>query len=746
MDYTREFRKYITSHQTNLAIRVTFSVVLPPIIFYHFDVMPIGVAMSLGALCTSLTDTPGPPHHRKNGILASIAVNFLTAIIVGLTNFFPVVVGVEVLVFSFLLSLIAIYGNRASSIGVLGLLILILNIDTHRSHLATFENAICIGIGGVWYAFLSFLLNQIFPYRLAQQALGESIISAAQFLRVKANFYRKDYSFDDAYTQLMKMQVTVQEQQAQVRELLFKSRRIVNDSTPKSRVLLMMFVDEVDLFERVMTSQQNYQFLHEQFDDTGILEVFYTTIHAMADELEEIGVAVQSSMAKARNVQLDDMVALTEKQFFQLRNSHIHSEKLEGLISLRHILSSVKDLHDRIRRMQVYTQYDEQTSKEYSKHNKELDYTRFVGHQPVEWRLMVDNISFHSQAFRHSLRFSVAMLVGFIVSQFLPFGHGYWILLSVSVILKPLFSSTKQLYFKRLGGTIVGAALGGVVLYFITDGPTLIVLLILAMIVGYSMQKTNYFIFSTFITVYVLIAFHFLYGHDFRLVMLDRIADTFIGVLIAMIASFILLPSWSYETMINSMREMIAANKTYFTVVARAYAGKPPALNDYKVARKEAFVALANLSDNFQRVLTEPKSKQKNIEFLQQFVVSNHMFTSHTASLSYYSDSFGEEYQSPDFEAVIEDVGIHLDNALQILDPAVKSPAAEHALPVMQNWLVKERVQQMFRKRLEEIQAGDIETDFRKSFSALKTIVDQFEIIHTVAADIEKSLIRFERG
>jgi uncharacterized membrane protein YccC len=671
-----QMKKYLTSHQTSLAVRVTFSVVLPPIVFFYLHDMHVGAAVSIGALCTSLTDTPGPPHHRRNGFYASIALNCLTALLVGFTNAWHLALGVEIVLFSFLFAFIAVYGNRAGSVGILALLVLILNIDSQRSQVEVVENGLLIGLGGLWYAFLSLVLYRIFPYRLAQQAVGESIISVSRYFRIKARFYETADGFDDAYTALMKEQVVLQEQQDQVRELLFKTRRIVNDSTPKSRVLLMMFVDSVDLFEMVLSSQQDYSLLHEHFDGKGILTGMAELIYLMADELEAIGVAVQASEAYRKESQIPDRIHDLEKALDGLKNQQEYT-------SLRHILQSIRDIQERMRRLSIYTRYDELTGAGYK---GEIDYTRFITHQPIDFQVFVDNLTLRSQVFRHSLRLSLAMLVGYLVSRFLPWGHGYWILLSISVILKPLFGSTRKLYLERMVGTIVGAALGGLLLYFVTNGLVLMSIMILTMIAGYSMQRRNYLVYSTFLTIFVLIAFHFLYNHDFREIVRDRVVDTAIGSFIALLSGFIFIPSWSQETMVKNMREMVRANQRYFALVARSYTGRITALTDFKVARKEAFVALANLSDNFQRILGEPRSKQQNVPFMHQFVVSCQMFTAHTASLAYYNLTLQKEYALENFDGMANEINIRLDNARILLGDnlprTVLAPSA--ALPLLQ--------------------------------------------------------------
>jgi uncharacterized membrane protein YccC len=68
--------------------------------------------------------------------------------------------------------------------------------------------------------------------------------------------------------------------------------------------------------------------------------------------------------------------------------------------------------------------------------------------------------------------------------------------------------------------------------------------------------------------------------------------------------------------------------------VAEALTGKVVNVTDYKLARKEVYVSSANLSAAFQRMLSEPKSTQKNKTEIHQFVVLNHILFSNIATLA----------------------------------------------------------------------------------------------------------------
>src|SRR5690606_31045684 len=125
------------------------------------------------------------------------------------------------------------------------------------------QNALLVSGGGLFYLTISLLLYRLRPYKLIEKALGDSLLSMGDYLRARAAFYEADIDYDAKYKEVLEQQVLVHNKQSLVREMLFKTRDIVRESTHKSRILMMIFLDSVDLFERIMTSQQDYRQLHK---------------------------------------------------------------------------------------------------------------------------------------------------------------------------------------------------------------------------------------------------------------------------------------------------------------------------------------------------------------------------------------------------------------------------------------------------------------------------------------------------
>ena len=95
------------------------------------------------------------------------------------------------------------------------------------------------------------------------------------------------------------------------------------------------------------------------------------------------------------------------------------------------------------------------------------------------------------------------------------------------------------------------------------------------------------------------------------------------------------------------MKKSAKSNLKYFKAVMDFFKDENTAILDYKLKRKDAIIDLANLSDNFQRMISDPKNQQKKLENVHQFVTTSHLITAYIASFSQYSKS-AEEYPEID--------------------------------------------------------------------------------------------------
>ncbi len=181
----------------------------------------------------------------------------------------------------------------------------------------------------------------------------------------------------------------------------------------------------------------------------------------------------------------------------------------------------------------------------------------------------------------------------------------------------------------------------------------------------------------------------------------------------------------------------------YYRLISSTFTGTPFNKQEAVVERRKNWVSLANLSDTFNKMLSEPKSKQKNAAYLHQFVVANHMLASHIATLSYYADPLQPEYISAEYQPLITATIQALQQSLDTLEGKKNNDLVIKTDPA-QVRLLSQRINELVTKRQEELKQGQMETNTRKTLSEFKSITDQFYFIYKIAVDVEKLSLKMQ--
>src|SRR5690606_523201 len=75
---------------------------------------------------------------------------------------------------------------------------------------------------------------------------------------------------------------------------LFRSKRIIRDTTKIGRLLVLIFTDIIDLFEQSMATHYDYDAIRDQFGKTGMLQHFKRTILRISNELDRLAYQINS--------------------------------------------------------------------------------------------------------------------------------------------------------------------------------------------------------------------------------------------------------------------------------------------------------------------------------------------------------------------------------------------------------------------------------------------------------------------
>jgi uncharacterized membrane protein YccC len=600
---------------------------VPLLIIVHQGWLSTGIPFLFGALFVSLTDSAGPLHHRRNGMLVATALNTVTVFMTSVVYHHQELLIVEVAAFSFLFSLLGIYGARAGAVGTLALVMMLIHMSPIRQEHAIGINALLTLGGGLWYTTFSLLLNRLQPYRLVQQALGENLLLTAAYIRTRADFYTPSISVEKTNDRVLEQQVEVLKSQQQLRELLFRTRQFVGDASPRSRSAMMIFLESLELFEEALYSYQDYATMQsgtapELLAETRVLIV------RLADDLSKLGLSIQAGQAVKKMPRMDAEIDEHHERVTAAMETLAENERprLQGLHASG---QNIRRMYRRLRKIVQYSRMEAYDPNRFP--DQELEKPPPM--DPLSFSALRENFTLRSNHFRYAVRLTTALMTGYLVSALFELSHAYWVMLTVLTILKPVYNLTRARNIQRVVGTLLGIVVGSLVLFLTANTGVLIFLMIGCMVMAYSLLRVNYFGFVTFLTIYILITFHFLNPVEFNTLIGERMIDTAIGSVIAALASRFIFPVWQQYSIGPSMKKMMLANTTYFLSAWNLLRDPEAHRKAYNAARNDAIVAITNLSDNFQQMLAEP-GEIKNAAVVHQFVIANLTLTSRISAFS----------------------------------------------------------------------------------------------------------------
>lgn len=743
MNYPSELKKIITSQYVYSSIRITLATVVPCLALSYFGLLKEYFLFPLGTSFVALTDQPGPFIRRRNSLTFAIFCFVVVATIASLVKGIIPLVLLEIVAFGMFFSLIGVYGQRLAAVGSLALVVLAIFIDGHLTGANILKSLIIFAAGCIWFLLIFLIVTTIQPYKLAGQMIGENYLQLADFLRIKANYYQKNPDFSRLSSQVIAKQIEIKNLQEETRETVFKTRTLVNESTTISRLLMLMFLNSMDLHEKLMTSESDYKKLQESFENTEILVKIHDYLNILSEEIANIGIALQSSTRGRPIHNLDLEFSELNSHYFELRNRQLAPDNLENFMILRQIMMRISEITKEINEIYKVFSQNVKLAKSLS---TGLDLKKFMPkEEKINFKVLKSNISLTSSHFRHAIRITIALLLGYLVSllPFLVIGHTYWILITITAILKPAYSITKQRNLLRFYGTVAGAVIAYGILHFVHINAVLFAILLLSMIMCFSLLKGKYFWAVLFMTIYVFMAFNFLNPGNVNVIFKDRIIDTIIAGIIAFLVSYVVLPVWEHTQNLDLMKKSAESNLTYFHSVMSKFLNENFSIEDYKVKRKNAIISLANLSDNFQRMISDPKNQQKKLEVVHQFVATSHLITAYTASLSQYAKS-NEKYPEIDAESWSKKIESEMNQVSALLngEKITESLKMESRLEPedssIENLLLQRKTELLENEHFDTRDPNKI-----SRLTNLKSIQDVLELIYDVAKEQRKVIEKY---
>jgi uncharacterized membrane protein YccC len=216
------------------------------------------------------------------------------------------------------------------------------------------------------------------------------------------------------------------------------------------------------------------------------------------------------------------------------------------------------------------------------------------------------NVGTSTEAGRHALRLALVAGIGEIVAQASGLPHGYWIVLTILIVLRPDYASTIYRGVQRAGGTVIGGGLGLATALLLHAGTAVLVAAVgVTMTVAYAVIAVNYLLFAVFLTDFVVTLMALL-GETAEQTVTARLMGTGIGAALALIG-YLAWPSWEGEPAQQKLARLFETQAHVGALVLRAYV-RPGAVDAHalQVASRTARQARSDAEASADRLNDEP--------------------------------------------------------------------------------------------------------------------------------------------
>lgn len=616
----------------------------------------------------------GPPDHAvpRRGKLGSL----LPAAVLGLPLFAgvqllqdqPLYLGMLLVPATFFAFLAGAWGARGLPIvvSIMFAMTFSMAVPRHLGDGNLLTPCLYFGSGSLSYVVYATLSNALLNGRYRSQLLAQSMLALSELMRTQAD--RFDPTTEGpAIGELMQKQALLAEQLQPARDLLLESPR-----TPRRQQLAAMLINILEIRDHLLASELDLDLVRSHPEAQAVLVEMHALLDLMAAELDR---HADDLLFFRRSAPLKDwrpaLAALNRMPQVQERSRSEQGPSLTTL--LRGLTNRVGLINDEILRVNRLAR----NKVEPNTTAVRTAWTLFVS--PTSWSLRPVMVLWRWDAppLRHAIRAALAVGVGYGLSLALPWAtHGYWILVTIVVVLRGSLAHTLERRNSRVAGTILGSMLAGAIL--VTQAPTLVLLVVvpIAQAVSHSFAIRRYIITAVSATVLSLVQAHLISAADATMFnALERIADTVIGVGIAWAFSYV-LPSWERSQIPSLVNRTMQAQARHAQVALSL--GQFTAVDDepeleWRLARKEAYDSLSALVLATRRSLVEPRAVRPALEPLEQLLSHGYQLQAQLTTIKTMLLMRRDEDQS-DIQAALQFAADEISTALRNEDSYEESP------------------------------------------------------------------------
>ncbi|HHG3335961.1 YccS family putative transporter [Vibrio parahaemolyticus] len=632
MQAASKFRLYWANKTINYSILILITLLGVVIPAWYFGQNTLITPLILGVIAAALAESDDSFMGRIKALILTFICFAVAAFSIEILFHTPWLFATGLFISTFGFIMLGAIGPKYASIAFGSLLIAIYTmLGAHESTNIWFQPLLLL-TGAAWYYFMSMFWQMFWPLQPVQLSLANVFLALANYLDAKAKLF---HPVTNLAPQPMRIEAarlnaaTVTALNACKATLLTRSKRGHVDG-PSDRFLNIYFIAQ-DIHERVSSSHYRYQDLATEFERSDVLFRFKYLLETQAQACRDIAQAIQLGNEYTHTD--ESILALAE-----LQNSLAYLEEQQQghwkrlLMQLTYLFNNLATVEKQLNNINNpdAERLEEDTLADTNPHTLK-----------AMWQRISANLHKDSMLFRHALRMSIALTIGYGIIQLFDIDRGYWILLTTLFVCQPNYSATRQKLTARVIGTLAGLLIGVPLLTFFPSQESQLVFIVVSGVMFFAFRMNNYGYATGFITLLVLFLFNQL-GEGYAVV-LPRLADTLIGCALAVAAVMFILPDWQSRRLHKVMSDAIDANKQYLDQIIGQYRiGKKDNLS-YRIARRQAHNNDATLTSAISTMLAEPGKYRTAVDESFRFLTLNHAMLSYISALGAHRTRIEDE-------------------------------------------------------------------------------------------------------
>ncbi len=615
----------------------------------------LGLAMTIGALQTAFADRPGPYRLRMLrmlGTATAAAVTSTLAIIASRSDAAEVVL---LLVLAFVAGLLTAGGPSATQVGIAGVAAaLILGHFRQPASVAPHVGLLVLAGGALQTAFAiaGWPLRRHRPERSALAALYRELATAARVQRGAT----AGPPAGDTLTQ--------------VRQTLYGLGHDHGPSVEAYRVLL-------DEAERIRREIVVLIAAAERLAGEGrpiLAGLVRGSLTAVASVLDELGAALDSG----RPVRADALE--TARATLGPAIARLEDEPDDAAALTRRAAAA------RLRALSGQLRAAVDSSGAGASEGRRGEEPAAPGIHVLRDPLAIlrANLTPGSAVFRHAVRLGLLVAGVDAVVRVVNVNRGYWLPLTVLVVLRPDFATTWQRAVMRVLGTVVGLLLATALVHWVPGGEWWPVALIAIFAFGMRFAGPGNLALTAVCLSGLVVVLLEIQGVPAHSTVASRAFATLAGGGLAVIAAAALLPSWERRFVGPRLVGLLTAYRAYLDAVADLHTER----SALQRARAACRLARSNAQSSVDRAASEPVRGQPEVELGRAVLAHTHRFIHAMLSIDAVRVPLRDAGGVPELAAFLAAAGAVLDAAGAAVAGGT-APAAVKGLRAQQEQLAQ---------------------------------------------------------